>query len=85
MVVVLIGEDESHIVVVDLGVNEEGSLKVDPTEAMEAHDQAGVGVHRLDNLGTLVVDHPVGINLRVAMGIQNHGLVCPGEKDFIGE
>ncbi len=34
-------------------------------------------VHSLYNLRSFVVDHPVGVNLRVAVGIQNYSLICP--------
>ena len=41
--------------------------------------QAWIGVHGLHDLRALVVDDPVGINLGVALRIQHHGLVGPGE------
>jgi hypothetical protein len=41
---------------------------------MESDGQAGIGVHRLNDLGTLVVDHPVRIDLGVAVGIENDSL-----------
>ena len=42
---------------------------------MEADGQSGVGVHRLHDLRALVVDDPVGVNLRVAVRVQHHRLV----------
>lgn len=42
--------------------------------------EAGVRVHGLYDLSTLVVDDPVGVDLGVALGVQHHGLVRPGQK-----
>ena len=77
LIVYLVGEDEANVVVVDLSVNEEGALEVDAAEAVEADGEAGVGVHRLHDLGALVVDDPVGVDLGVAVGVEDHGLVGP--------
>ena len=70
-------ENESDVIVVDLGVDEEGALEIDAAEAMESDSQSGIAVHRLHNFGALVVNHPVGIDLRIAFRIQHHRLVCP--------
>ena len=53
LVVVLVAEDESHVVVIDLGVHEEGALEVDPAEPVEPDRQPRVRVHRLYDLSTL--------------------------------
>ena len=55
LVVVLVAEDEADVVVVDLRVDKEGSLKVDAAEPVKADGEAWVRVHGLDNLGAL---HP---------------------------
>ena len=49
----LIWENESDVIVVDFGVDEERSLKIDSAESVESDGQARIGVHRLNDLGTL--------------------------------
>ena len=75
LVVVLVGEDEAHVVVIDLGVHKESSLEVDSSKPVEAHSQPRVGVHGLNNLGSLVVNDPVRIDLRIPVRVQHHSLV----------
>merc|ERR1712002_408505 len=42
LVVVLIAEDETHIVVVNLRVDKEGALEIDAAEPMKTNGQTGV-------------------------------------------
>ena len=53
LVVVLVAEDEAHVVVVNLCVHEEGAFEVHAAKPVESHGQAGVRVHRLHNFCTL--------------------------------
>ena len=46
---------------------------------MEADGQTRIGVHGLDDLGSLVVDHPVRVDLGVAVGVQHNSLVRPNQ------
>ena len=80
LVVVLIGEDETHIVVVNLSVHEEGALKVNAAKAVEAHSQSGIRVHSLDNFSPFVIDNPVRVNLGITMRIQHNCLVGPARS-----
>ena len=73
----LVRKDESYVVVVDFCVDEKRSLKVDASEAGESDSQTRVRVHGLHNLGSLVVDHPVGVDLGVTVRVQHHRLVGP--------
>ena len=77
LVVVLVGEDEAHVVVVNLSVDKEGSFKVYSSESVEADSEAGVRVHGLDNLRSLVVNHPVRVNLGVSVRVKNNSLIGP--------
>ena len=71
----LIRKDEAHVVVVDFGVHEKSALKIDSAKSMEANSQSRIRVHGLDNFSTLVVDDPIGIDLRISVRIQDNGLV----------
>lgn len=73
--IVLIAEDEADIVVVDFRVDEESSLEVDAAERVVTDSKSRVGVLRLHNFGALVVDHPVGVDLRLAFRIEHHRLI----------
>ena len=46
------------------------------------HSRTWIGIHGLDDLSTLVVDHPVGIDLRVSVRIQNHSLERKSNPGF---
>lgn len=63
MGIVLVTENETDIVVVDFGVDEESAFEIDATESMETDGQTGIAVHRLDNFGSFIVNDPIGIDL----------------------
>lgn len=73
--IILITEYESNIVIVNLSVNKESSLKIDSTERVIANSKAGIGIRRLNNFGAFVVDNPIRINLRFSFGIQDDSLI----------
>lgn len=123
-------ENETDVIVINLGVDEEGAFEVNSAEAMETNSQSRIAVHRLHDFGTyntnysllihlfsmmilnkimnllslnrinpmaqiesdwtilffnqfvlristFIVDNPVGINLGVALGIENDRLIGP--------
>merc|ERR1719184_603156 len=77
LIVVLVAEDEPDIVVINFSVNKEGSLKVDAPKPVEANRKSRIRVHCLNNFCSLVVNHPVRVNLGVPVRVENHRLVGP--------
>lgn len=76
LVIVLITENEADVIVIDFGINEEGSFEIYATKGVIADGQARIGVLSLNNFSALIVNDPVWIDLRFALGVKNHSLVC---------
>ena len=53
LIIVLVTEDESDIIVINLCIDKESSLEVDAAKPVEAHGQTRVRVHGLYNLSSL--------------------------------
>ncbi len=53
LIIVLVTEDESDIIVINLCIDKESSLEVDAAKPVEAHGQTRIRVHGLYNLSSL--------------------------------
>jgi len=72
--IALITEDESNVVIIILGINEESSFQVNAIERIVANCQSRIGILGLNNFCAFVEDNPLGIELTDASGIQRNQL-----------
>ncbi|KAH1006663.1 hypothetical protein HUJ05_007373 [Dendroctonus ponderosae] len=73
--VVLIAENNPHIVVIDFSVHKESSFVIHASQDIMSDSQAWITVHGLRNFSSLMRYYPIGIYLRFTNGIQDYRLV----------
>lgn len=72
--VALVTEDESDVIIIDLGINEKRSFKINVGKRIVSNRHSRIAVKRLHHLSTFVVNPPARIFLIVADRIESHFL-----------